>query len=64
MAAQALAWKSSALFKAQDSDSSSNSIGDVIETRDAFIESLIAVASSKLDFEIRLQVLDAYYAVK
>jgi hypothetical protein len=63
MAAQALAWKSRALFEAQDSENSSIRTGDVIETRDAVIESLIAVASSNLDLEIRLQVLDACYAV-
>jgi hypothetical protein len=56
MAAQALTWKSQALFEAQDSDNSSISTGAVIETRDAVIESLVAVASSKLDIEIRLQV--------
>ena len=64
MATQALAWKSQALFAAQDSDNSSISTGDVIETRDSVIESLIAVASSKLDIEIRLQVRNAFYDMR
>jgi hypothetical protein len=57
MAAQAILWKSLALFDAQDSENSSISAEDVVVARDSVIESLIAVASSKLDIEIRLQVL-------
>jgi hypothetical protein len=57
MAAQAIFWRSLTLFEAQDSDNSSISTEDVIEARDSVIECLIAVASSKLDIDIRLQVL-------
>ena len=64
MASQALSWKSQALFEAQDSDNSSISTADVIATRDSVMESLIAVASSKLDFETRLQVLNAFYGMQ
>jgi hypothetical protein len=63
MAAQALAWKSRALFEEQDSDNPAISTADVLEMRDSVFESLIAVASSTLDFEIRLQVLNACYAM-
>ena len=52
------------LFEAQDSDNSSISTEDVIVARDSVIESLIAVASSKLDIDIRLQVLYPFVTCK
>ena len=53
---QAVLWQSKSLFDAQDTESSSVDAKSVLKMRDSVMESLIDVATSKLDAGIRLQV--------